>query len=213
MPACLRSPWIDTKPCWNSTRRETQPASRVRRTRSSMRRRLIKKAQDLLAEAQRLQDSKAASSLVVQMAREAAQTAEDSRVIAEKRQQEEKVADLAGGGRQGAARPVAGRKRGAASPHRCRCRPSGRRIPSAPPVRAAEADAADARSRAPEPAPPTVTSLRRASASTAAQADSEKAQIAHASDGTTQWSSRHARYAARPGRDGERCGLQRFAAS
>jgi flagellar motor protein MotB len=49
-------------------------------------------AQALLAEAQRLQESKAAASLVVQVAREAAQTAEDSRVIAEKHRQDEKVA-------------------------------------------------------------------------------------------------------------------------
>ena len=53
------------------------------------------KAQELLAEAQRLQDSKAASSLIVQAAREAAQTAEDARQIAEKRKQEEKVETLA----------------------------------------------------------------------------------------------------------------------
>ena len=53
------------------------------------------KAQELLAEAQRLQDSKAASSLIVQAAREAAQTAEDARQIAEKRRQEEKVDTLA----------------------------------------------------------------------------------------------------------------------
>ena len=50
------------------------------------------KAQEQLAEAQRLQDSKAATSLVVQVAREAAQTAEDARAIAEKRRQEERVA-------------------------------------------------------------------------------------------------------------------------
>src|ERR1019366_6041650 len=50
------------------------------------------KAEEQLAEAQRLQDSKAATSLVVQVAREAAQTAEDARAIAEKRRQEEKVA-------------------------------------------------------------------------------------------------------------------------
>jgi flagellar motor protein MotB len=55
----------------------------------------LQKAQTLLAEAQRLQDSKAASSVVVQAAREAAQTAEDARVIAEKRRQEEKVATSA----------------------------------------------------------------------------------------------------------------------
>ena len=53
------------------------------------------KAQELLAEAQRLQDSKAASGLIVQAAREAAQTAEDARQIAEKRRQEERVDTLA----------------------------------------------------------------------------------------------------------------------
>jgi outer membrane protein OmpA-like peptidoglycan-associated protein len=49
------------------------------------------KAQQLLEEARRLQGSKAGTSLVVQSAREAAQTAEDARVIAERRQQDEKV--------------------------------------------------------------------------------------------------------------------------
>ena len=52
------------------------------------------KAQELLSNAQRLESSKAASSLVVQLAREAAQTAEDARTIAEKRRQEEQVASL-----------------------------------------------------------------------------------------------------------------------
>jgi flagellar motor protein MotB len=50
------------------------------------------RAQELLAEAQRLQDNKGPSTRVIQVAREAAQTAEDARVIADKRQQEEKVA-------------------------------------------------------------------------------------------------------------------------
>jgi outer membrane protein OmpA-like peptidoglycan-associated protein len=45
----------------------------------------------LLEEARRLQASKAGTSLVVQNAREAAQTAEDARVIADRRQQDEKV--------------------------------------------------------------------------------------------------------------------------
>jgi flagellar motor protein MotB len=52
------------------------------------------KAQELLSNAQRLESGKAASSLVVQLAREAAQTAEDARTIAEKRRQEEQVASL-----------------------------------------------------------------------------------------------------------------------
>jgi flagellar motor protein MotB len=50
------------------------------------------RAQELLAEAQRLHDNKGPSTRVVQIAREAAQTAEDARVISEKRQREEKVA-------------------------------------------------------------------------------------------------------------------------
>jgi outer membrane protein OmpA-like peptidoglycan-associated protein len=49
------------------------------------------KAQQLLAEARRLQGIKAGTSLVVQSAREAAQTAEDARVISERRQQEENL--------------------------------------------------------------------------------------------------------------------------
>jgi outer membrane protein OmpA-like peptidoglycan-associated protein len=52
----------------------------------------IVKAETLLDEAQRFQASKAPSSVVIQNAREAAQTAEDARVIAERRQQEEKLA-------------------------------------------------------------------------------------------------------------------------
>jgi outer membrane protein OmpA-like peptidoglycan-associated protein len=49
------------------------------------------KAQQLLEEARRLQGIRANTSLVVQNAREAAQTAEDARVIADRRQQEEKL--------------------------------------------------------------------------------------------------------------------------
>jgi outer membrane protein OmpA-like peptidoglycan-associated protein len=49
------------------------------------------KAQQLLQEAQRLKGSRAGTSLIVQTAREAAQTAEDARVIAERRQQDEKI--------------------------------------------------------------------------------------------------------------------------
>src|SRR5713101_7928502 len=49
------------------------------------------KAQQLADEAQRLQQSKAPASQVIQNAREAAQTAEDARVMAERRRQEEKL--------------------------------------------------------------------------------------------------------------------------
>jgi outer membrane protein OmpA-like peptidoglycan-associated protein len=54
----------------------------------------IAKAEALLNEAQQFQASKAPTSSVVQDAREAAQTAEDARVIAERRQQDEKLASL-----------------------------------------------------------------------------------------------------------------------
>jgi len=50
------------------------------------------KARELVDEARRLQDTRAGSKLVVQSAREAAQTAEDARVIAVRRQQDEKLA-------------------------------------------------------------------------------------------------------------------------
>jgi outer membrane protein OmpA-like peptidoglycan-associated protein len=50
------------------------------------------KAEQLLAEAQRLDQFKGNSRLVVQNAREASQTAEDARAIAERREQDEKVA-------------------------------------------------------------------------------------------------------------------------
>jgi outer membrane protein OmpA-like peptidoglycan-associated protein len=50
------------------------------------------KAKQLLAEAQRLDQVKGNSRLVVQSAREASQTAEDARAIAERRMQDEKVA-------------------------------------------------------------------------------------------------------------------------
>jgi len=52
----------------------------------------IGKAEALLEEARRLQASKASTSVVIQNAREAAQTAEDARAITERRGQEERVA-------------------------------------------------------------------------------------------------------------------------
>jgi flagellar motor protein MotB len=52
----------------------------------------LAKAEQLLAEAQRLDQVKGTSRLVVQSAREASQTAEDARAIAERRMQDEKVA-------------------------------------------------------------------------------------------------------------------------
>jgi flagellar motor protein MotB len=133
------------------------------------------KAQDLLAEAQRLQDSKAASSLVVQMAREAAQTAEDSRVIAEKRRQEEKLASLQAETTQAQraqlqaeseaqkARIDADTARAAADSERAA-------------RQRAEADAAEARSRTVDAAPPTVI-VTPAPSTSSAQAGSGKQRL------------------------------------
>ena len=52
----------------------------------------LQKAENLLAEARRLQAAKASSSLVVQNARESAETAEDAKLITERRRQDDKVA-------------------------------------------------------------------------------------------------------------------------
>ncbi len=52
------------------------------------------KAQQLFSEAQQLEQSKGDSSRIVQTAREAAQTAEDARLIAERRAQEEKLEEV-----------------------------------------------------------------------------------------------------------------------
>jgi flagellar motor protein MotB len=52
----------------------------------------LSKAEQELSEAQRLQSSKAGTSLIVQSARAAAQTAEDARVIAERRKQDDQLA-------------------------------------------------------------------------------------------------------------------------
>jgi flagellar motor protein MotB len=132
------------------------------------------KAQDLLAEAQRLQDSKAASSLVVQMAREAAQTAEDSRVIAEKRRQEEKVAVL----QEQANQAQRAQLQAESDAQRARVDADAARA-TAEAERAArqraEADAAEARLRPAEPAPPTVIVTPAPSAT--AQADVTKQQL------------------------------------
>jgi flagellar motor protein MotB len=132
------------------------------------------KAQDLLAEAQRLQDSKAASSLVVQMAREAAQTAEDSRVIAEKRKQEEKVTAL----QTEATQAQRAQLQAESEAQRARTDADAARA-AADSERAArqraEADAANARSRIVEPAPPTV--IITPAPPTSAQADSGKQHL------------------------------------
>jgi outer membrane protein OmpA-like peptidoglycan-associated protein len=109
------------------------------------------KAQELLAEAQRLEDSKAATRLIVQAAREAAQTAEDARQIAEKRGQEEKAATLAAE----AAKAQSARVQAEGEAHRARIDADAARADANAERTArerAEADAAEARRQSAQPA-------------------------------------------------------------
>jgi flagellar motor protein MotB len=109
------------------------------------------KAQELLAEAQRLEDSKAATRLIVQAAREAAQTAEDARQIAEKRGQEEKAATLAAE----AAKAQSARVQAEGEAQRARIDADAARAEANTERTArerAEADAADARRQSVQPA-------------------------------------------------------------
>ena len=159
------------------------------------------KAQDLLAEAQRLQDSKAASSLVVQMAREAAQTAEDSRVIAEKRRQEEKVATL----QTEATQAQRAQLQAESEAQRARIDADAARA-AADSERAArqraEADAAAARIAPAEPAPPTVIVTPAPCHIRAGRL--RKTKTSYASAGAAQWCGDHAGYAARVGGHSDR---------
>ena len=111
----------------------------------------LDRAQELLAEAQRLQDSKAAASLVVQLAREAAQTAEDARLIAEKRRQDEKVATAEA--EAASALRAQARAEGEAQRMRIEADSAHAEAENERTARQrAEADAADANRRAAEPA-------------------------------------------------------------
>ena len=96
----------------------------------------IAKAEALLQEAQQLQASKAPTSVVIQNAREAAQTAEDARLISERRAQEEKLAaaehqaveakTVAGAGTgRGAPCQRRGRRRASANRSRTHCAAEG----------------------------------------------------------------------------------------
>lgn len=126
----------------------------------------LERAQQMLANAQRLQDSRAASSLVVQAAREAAQTAEDARAIAEKRRQEEQVATL----QAEAARAQLGQTQAQGETQRLRTDADSARAEAAAERAArqrAEADAASARQQAeptvivaPAPPPPATAQLQ-----------------------------------------------------
>jgi len=125
----------------------------------------FQRAQQLLADAQRLQNTKAPPSMVVQMAREAAQTAEDGRVIAAQRRQEDRVAAA----EAEAARAKDGQARAEGEAQRMRSEADAARSQAVAERSArerAEADAADARRVAqqtvvvvPPPPPPPPASI------------------------------------------------------
>jgi outer membrane protein OmpA-like peptidoglycan-associated protein len=132
------------------------------------------KAREQLAEAQRLQDSKAATRLVVQVAREAAQTAEDSRAIAEKRGLEEKVAAA----ETEAAKAQRAQTRAEGELQRMRVEADSARAETEAERSArkqAEAEAAEADRRVPEPAVIVVPSPQASDARR--QADSQKTEM------------------------------------
>jgi outer membrane protein OmpA-like peptidoglycan-associated protein len=107
----------------------------------------IGKAEALLDEAQHFQASKAPTSLVIQNAREAAQTAEDARVIADRRQQEEKLAAVekeAAKAKQAQEQAQTEMRRADAEASAARAQAEAERAAR----QQAEADAAEARSRA-----------------------------------------------------------------
>lgn len=105
------------------------------------------RAQQLLADAQRLQSSKAQTSLIVQVAREAAQTAEDARAIADKRRQEDRITTAEAAATT--ARDAQVRAEGEAQRLRSEADAARSQIEAERDARArAEADAADARQRA-----------------------------------------------------------------
>jgi outer membrane protein OmpA-like peptidoglycan-associated protein len=134
------------------------------------------RAQQLLADAQRMQDTKAPASMVVQVAREAAQTAEDARVIAEKRRQEDRVTTA----EAAVAQAKDAQARAEAEAQRMRAEADAARSQAAAERNSrdrAEADTADARERLaqqsaiiaqPPPAPPV---------STVPQVDTKKTEL------------------------------------
>lgn len=134
----------------------------------------LEKAEQLLAEAQRLQETKSPSNVVVQVAREAAQTAEDARVIAEKRRQEERVATV----EAEAARAQRAQAQAESEAQRARIDADSARAEADAERSArlrAETDAVDARQRAAQaaaiPPPPS------APVATAPQADTRKTDV------------------------------------
>lgn len=113
---------------------------------------IFEKAMTQLANAQRLEDSKAAGSLVVQAAREATQTAEDARVVAEKRRQDAKIATA----EAETARAQQVQAQAASEAQRAQVEAESARAEAAAERTArlqAEANAAEANRRAAEPAP------------------------------------------------------------
>jgi outer membrane protein OmpA-like peptidoglycan-associated protein len=134
------------------------------------------RSQQLLADAQRMQDTKAPASMVVQVAREAAQTAEDARVIAEKRRQEDRVTTA----EAAVAQAKEAQARAEAEAQRMRTEADAARSQAAAERNSrdrAEVETADARQRlaqqsaiiaAPPPAPPV---------STVPQVDTQKTEL------------------------------------
>jgi outer membrane protein OmpA-like peptidoglycan-associated protein len=118
------------------------------------------KAQQLLTEAQQLERSKADSKRVVQIAREAAEAAEDARVIAERRQQDEKLVKA----QAEASRAQQARVQAEAEAQQAKIEAEAARA-RADAERAArqrvEAEAGGTRERVEVPAPPRPSSLER----------------------------------------------------
>lgn len=121
------------------------------------------KAEQLLAEAQQLEQHKGETSRIVQAAREASQTAEDARIIADRRQHEEKLANAqaeVSAAQQAKAQAEAEAQRAKIQAESAQAQADAERAAR----QRAEADAAEARQRAAQaqanaavrPAPPAV---------------------------------------------------------
>jgi outer membrane protein OmpA-like peptidoglycan-associated protein len=143
----------------------------------------LARAQQLYDAAQRLNARKGESKAVVQNAREAVQTAEDARMIAQRKQEEETIASArvaASDAEHARARAEADAARARAEAEEARNRAETERVAR----EQAEADAADARRRADEaetarntvPAPPTQIGTGSAAAEPA-RADSSKTDL------------------------------------
>jgi outer membrane protein OmpA-like peptidoglycan-associated protein len=136
----------------------------------------LEKAQTLLNEAQRLQASKSASSTIVQEAREASETAEDARVIAERRGEEEKLAAArqeAAQAHEAQAQALAALQTAKAEADAQRAQAESKRVA----LEKAQADAADARRQA-EQAQAEAEAARMAAQASASQTQQSNEKIA-----------------------------------